>query len=78
MEKASENLTLEKEKNRMLQADLLRQEKEMRDSRIELRIARRESKTAVDKLVKLEESAKITDSSQIKVTFSLIVRHNSS
>jgi len=78
LEKASENLTLEKEKNRMLQADLLRQEKEMRDSRIELRIARRESKTAVDKLVKLEESAKITDSSQIKVTFSLIVRHNSS
>ncbi len=56
----------------MLQADLSRQEQEMRDSRIELRIARRESKTALDKLVKLEESVKLPDSSQIKVPINVI------
>ena len=59
---------MEKEKNRKIQADLLRMEQEMRDSKIELRIAQRESKTAVAKLVKLEESATFSDSSQMKVS----------
>ena len=59
---------MEKEKNRTLQADLLHMEQEMRDSRIDLRIARRESKTAVEKLVKLEESANFLDSNELKVS----------
>ena len=67
LEKANESLILEKEKSRMLQADLLRQDEEMRIARIDLRIARRESRTAVTKLAQLEEGEKPFDKSQLKV-----------
>ena len=68
MEKANENLTLEKEKNRTIEANLRDKEKELSDTKIDLRIARLETKTAEAQVAKLEENAKFVNCTQLKVT----------
>jgi len=67
MEKANENLTLEKEKNRTIEAKLRDKEKELSDTKIDLRIARLETKTAEAQVSKLEENSKYVNYTQLEV-----------
>lgn len=59
LERSRENLTLEREKSRTIQADLWKKEKELSDTKIDLRIANRENKTNEEEMKKLKEEAKL-------------------
>lgn len=70
LEKSRESLTLEREKARTTQSELWRKEKELSDTKIDLRIANRETKTSEAEVAKLKEAAKRFDG-QLKVPFLL-------